>query len=107
MKRVQMILDDWQHDWLADAAAQQQVSMSSLLRDLLTEAIELRQAASVEDDPLWGVIGLGEGPDDGVTSSNLNEFLYRTDWRPQQVYKAAESRGAGEGSGDAYAADHR
>jgi hypothetical protein len=107
MKRVQMILEDWQHDWLAESATRQQVSMSSLLRDLLTEAIELRQAASLGDDPLWGVIGLGEGPDDGVSSSNLDEFLYRTDWRPQQVRKAAESRVVeGEEVGD-YVVDHR
>jgi hypothetical protein len=90
MKRAQVILEEWQHQWLAQEAERQAVSMSSLLRQLLTEAIERRQVHGWEDDPLWGIIGLGEGPDDGITSENLDKFLYRTDWQDRPLLKVAE-----------------
>jgi len=78
MKRVQLILEEWQQTWLAEEAKRQSVSMSALLRQMMTEAIELRRAESLADDPLWGAIGLGVGPQDGVTSENLDVFLYGT-----------------------------
>lgn len=90
MKRVQVILEEWQHQWLAEEAGRQSVSMSALLRQLLTEAIERRQSEGWEDDPLWGVIGIAEGPDDGITSENLDQFLYRTDWQDRSMLKVAE-----------------
>jgi hypothetical protein len=74
--RAQVILEDWQHRWLAEEAQREAVSMSALLRGLLTEAIARRGTSEVADDPLWGVIGLGTGPDDGVSSENLDGFLY-------------------------------
>ena len=70
MKRVQIILEEWQQQWLSEEAKRQHVSMSALLRQMLTEVIERRRAESWEDDPLWGIVGLAEGPDDGITSEN-------------------------------------
>jgi hypothetical protein len=90
MKRTQLILEDWQHEWLTEEATRQALSMSALLRQLLTEAIERRQAEGWEDDPLWGVVGIVEGPDDGITSENLDKFLYYTDWRERPTLKVAE-----------------
>ena len=91
MKRTQMILEDWQHEWLTEEAKRQNLSMSALLRELLTEAIERRQAEGWEDDPLWGIVGMAEGPDDGITSENLDRFLYRADWRDRPKLKVAEN----------------
>lgn len=91
MKRVQLIVEAWQHEWLAQEAARQSTSMSALLRELLSEAIDLRQAGSSADDPIWGIVGLGEGPDDGVTSENLDTFLYRVDRSQSPVKTIAES----------------
>ena len=79
MIRAQVILEDWQHHWLAEEAEREAVSMSALLRAILTEAIARRGAAASNasaDDPLWGVIGLGAGPADDVSSENLDGFLY-------------------------------
>jgi len=76
MKRVQLILEDWQHLWLAEEAKRQGVSMSALLRELLSQGIEARQTQALQEDPLWGVIGMAAGPDDGVTSENLDAILY-------------------------------
>jgi hypothetical protein len=90
MKRAQIILEEWQHQWLAEEAARQAVSMSALLRQLLTEAIERRQAQGWADDPLWGIIGLGQGPNDGITSENPDQFLYHPDWQNRPLLKVAE-----------------
>ena len=78
MKRVQLILEEWQHEWLAVEAQRTATSMSALLRQLLTEAIEHRQMDEMADDSLWGIIGMASGPNDDVTSENLDEFLYPT-----------------------------
>ena len=91
MKRTQIILEDWQHEWLTEEAKRQNLSMSALLRELLTEAIERRQAEGWEDDHLWGIVGMAEGPDDGITSENLDRFLYRADWRDRPKLKVAEN----------------
>ncbi len=90
MKRVQMILEDWQHEWLAQEAKREGVSMSALLRELLSQAIEARQSQTLSDDPLWGIIGLAQGPDDGVTSENLDQVIYTI---PAHAYlKIADER---------------
>lgn len=90
MIRAQVILEDWQHRWLADEAQRESVSMSALLRALLTDAIARRQTSGHDDDPLWGAIGLGAGPDDGVTSENLDAFLYGTRSQDQTLRRVAE-----------------
>lgn len=91
MKRVQIILEKWQHEWLAEESRRQSISMSALLRQLLTEGIERRQAEGWEDDPIWGIVGMAEGPTDGITSENLDQFLYRTDWNDRPALKVAEN----------------
>lgn len=90
MKRAQIILETWQHEWLAQEAEREGTSMSALLRLLLTESIERRQSQDLTDDPLWGIIGLGEGPADGITSENLDKVIYRIDWQNQALPKVAE-----------------
>lgn len=92
MKRVQMILEDWQHEWLSAEAERQLTTMSALLRQLLSESIERVQAGTLADDPLWGIIGIAEGPNDGVTSNNLDQFVYTMDWDRRPLLKAAETR---------------
>lgn len=103
MKRVQLILEEWQHEWLAAEATRASTSMSALLRQLLTEAIEHRQMDEVADDPLWGVIGMANGPDDGITSENLDEFLYPVS--PQLNQAQRPTRMAAESS-SSYEPDH-
>lgn len=90
MKRVQMILEDWQHEWLGEEAQRQSISMSALLRELLTGAIERRRAEGWAEDPIWGIVGMGAGPRDGVTSENLDEFLYRVDWQGPALAMVAD-----------------
>ncbi len=89
MRRAQIILEEWQHRWLAEEAARRGTSMSALLRELLTEAIERRQMVEMEEDPLLGIVGLGAGPADGITSANLDQVLYRPS-RPDPLSRVAE-----------------
>ncbi len=90
MVRAQIILEEWQHEWLSEQARQQSISISALVRQLLTEAIERKQFGNLEDDPLWGVIGIGAGPDDGVTSEDLDTYLYRAEWPNRPLRKVSE-----------------
>jgi hypothetical protein len=96
MKRVQVILEAWQHSWLSGEANRHSLSLSALLRQLLTEAIERRQTSTLEQDPLLDVIGIAEGPDDGITSENLDQFLYRPNWSDQSTRLMAEPSPAAE-----------
>lgn len=91
MKRVQIILEEWQHSWLHQEAARQSINVSALLRQMVTETIERQQATSLSDDPLWGIIGMAEGPADGVTSENLDQFLYNLKGQQQPMRVMAET----------------
>jgi hypothetical protein len=90
MKRIQTIVEEWHYQWLYKEAERQQISMASLLRQLLTEAIEHHQAAQTLSDPIFGIIGLGAGPVDGISSENLDDYLYRTDRESRPLLKVAE-----------------
>jgi hypothetical protein len=85
MKRVQMLLEEWQYEWLQQEAKKQSISSSSLLRKLLTDAIKQWDTYDITADPLWDAIGIGEGPMDGISSENLDEYLYRTDWHERDI----------------------
>jgi len=76
MRRIQTIVEEWQYAWLSEESERQAISMAALLRRLLTEAIERQQIVETATDPIFGIIGLGEGPADGITSENLDEYLY-------------------------------
>lgn len=91
MKRIQTIVEEWQYQWIYEEAERQQISMASLLRRLLTEAIEHQQTVQTVSDPIFGIIGLGAGPTDGITSENLDDYLYRTDRETRPLLKVAES----------------
>jgi len=91
MIRTQIILEEWQHEWLADQARQRAISISALVRGILTEAIERQQLDNLTDDPLWGAVGLGVGPDDGVTSENLDVYLYEAKQPRGPSHKVSEN----------------
>ena len=100
MKRVQILIEEWQHTWLHQEADRQSINVSALLRQLVTETIERQQTTSLSDDPLWGIIGMAEGPSDGVTSENLDQFLYNQIWQQSSLRIVAETELATNVSGD-------
>jgi hypothetical protein len=91
MKRIQTIVEEWQYTWLNEESEHQGISMASLLRRLLTEAIERQQALKNATDPIFGIVGLAAGPKDGITSENLDDYLYRFDREARPLLKVAES----------------
>jgi hypothetical protein len=91
MKRVQVVLEEWQHNWLIEEAERQLLSVSAFLRQLITQAIDQRQTATATQDPLWEIVGIGAGPEDGVNSENLDLFLYPLP-QPTQLLRVAEAR---------------
>jgi len=95
MKRIQTIVEEWQYSWLNEEAERQGISMALLLRRLLTEGIERQQAVQHSSDPIFGIIGLAAGPNDGITSENLDDYLYRLDQERRTLLKVAESPALG------------
>ncbi len=49
MKRVQLILEEWQHEWLSEEASNSGMTISALSRQLLREGIGRRQPAQRVD----------------------------------------------------------
>jgi len=76
MQSLTINLEPWQYQWLMNQSKKQSKDFSLLLRDLLTEIIK-HYSEPIEQDPLWDIIGIAEGPDDGITSENLDPYLYQ------------------------------
>lgn len=79
MHRLQISLTNTQYEFLKSESFMAEKSMASVLRELLDETIAARRQNILENDPIWGVIGIGEnidGPTD--VSSNVDKYLYGT-----------------------------
>ncbi len=77
MNRLQISLTQTQYEFLKSEAFMIEKSMAAVLRDLLDAVIQDRQQDILENDPIWGVIGIGKtitGPTD--VSSNVDKYLY-------------------------------
>jgi hypothetical protein len=49
------------------------------------------QTTPTSSDSIFAIIGLGTGPDDGITSENLDEYLYHNDWKVRLLLNSAET----------------
>ncbi len=72
--RTQISLEDWQYQMLLDMSRRKRKSLSSIIRDLISEKFS-KQAAASKEDPLWGIIGLGAGDGSSVARDH-DRFLY-------------------------------
>ena len=63
MRRLQIILEEWQYQYLAEEAQRRGESISAIVRRWITEKIEAQRRQSVEDDPAWKVVGMVHGSD--------------------------------------------
>ncbi len=94
MHRLQISLTESQYEFLKSEAFVSDQSMAAVLRHLLDKTIQLRQQNSLNNDPIWNVIGVGqeiEGPTD--ISANVDKYLYGEPLAPagaNQLKKVAE-----------------
>lgn len=63
--RTQISLEDWQYQILRDVSRRKRKSLSSIIRDLVTEKFGAPQSAKSRD-PLWGIVGIGAGDGSSV-----------------------------------------
>lgn len=72
VKRLQIMIEEELDAALARQAAEEGVSKAALIRRYVAE--RLGPLPPLEEDPLWGMIGIEEGePDD---SSRIDEVVY-------------------------------
>ncbi|MBI4378632.1 MAG: hypothetical protein HY578_05990 [Nitrospinae bacterium] len=72
--RTQISLEDWQYQILMEISKKTQKSLSSIIRELISEKLS-RQTVKTEEDPIWGIIGLGTGDGSSVAREH-DRFLY-------------------------------
>jgi len=94
MHRLQISLSGTHYEFLKSEAFISGQSMAAVLRNLLDEIIQIRQQETLNDDPIWNVIGVAqeiEGPTD--VSANPDRYLYGEPLEPagvQSLKKVAE-----------------
>ena len=73
VKRLQIMIEEDLDAALGVQAAREGVSKAALIRRYVGE--RLRPPVAIEDDPLWGIVGMikGGSPDD---SMRVNEVVY-------------------------------
>ena len=78
VKRLQIMIEEELDAALARQAAEEGVSKAALIRRYVGE--RLRPLPPLEEDPLWGLVGMIQGgPDD---SMRINEVVYGDLGRP-------------------------
>ena len=72
MKRLQIMIDEDLDEALEQQARRERVSKAALVRRYVRE--HLRPLPPIEEDPLWGLVGMVQGePDD---SQRIDEVVY-------------------------------
>jgi hypothetical protein len=73
MKRTNIVVEQWQYDYLRDRAAREKKSLSAVVRDLVRVAA-LPTGSRRGHDPVLSIIGIGRGL--GSTRHH-DDILYR------------------------------
>ena len=72
--RTQISLEDWQYQVLRDLSRRKRKSLSSIIRDLLTEKFSAPSGRKSRD-PLYDIVGLGSGDGSSVAREH-DRHLY-------------------------------
>lgn len=72
--RTQVSLEDWQYQVLLETSRKTKKSLSSIIRELVTEKFS-RQAESAKSDPIMKIIGIGAG-DGSPVAREHDKYLY-------------------------------
>lgn len=74
MTRTQILLETWQHRFLAGLAHKRGLSLSGLIREWIDERAEAIKHAG-RQDPLYDIVGMVEDKAAGV-SDDPDSYLY-------------------------------
>jgi hypothetical protein len=70
MKRLQIMIEPELDEALERQAAREKTSKAALIRSYVRK--ELKPLPPIEEDPIWGLVGLYEGgPDDSVSIDDV------------------------------------
>ena len=72
--RTQISLEEWQYQALLEISKKEKKSLSQLIREFLSEKIS-KHTKKIEEDPVWGIIGIGSG-DGFPVAQQHDRFLY-------------------------------
>ena len=75
MHRSQILLEEWQYQYLSDEAKREGKSISLLVRELLTEWIESRRPDTWEGDPFFDIIGMVSSGDGRIAEDHDRYIL--------------------------------
>ena len=72
--RTQISLDDWQYQLLLDVSRKTKKSLSSLIRELITERFSAKPE-NINHDPIFDIVGIGNSGHK-KTARNHDAVLY-------------------------------
>lgn len=84
MVRTQIYLPNELYQLLKERAKAEGITLAQQVREALTiyfrtQSLEPQGYIIAEDDPVWNIIGMGEG-DITDASTNHDQYIYRRDW---------------------------
>jgi hypothetical protein len=74
MKRINIVLEEWQYKYLKDRANREEKSISSIIRELVTRVATSFGKGS-KRDPIYDIVGLARGKGKGAARRH-DEILY-------------------------------
>lgn len=81
MKRANIVLEEWQHQYLKDRAEREGQSISALIRELI-EATMRPCKEDIKSDPIFQIVGMSRGKRGKQDiCQRHDEIIYRRDWR--------------------------
>ena len=72
--RTQISLEDWQYQILLEMSKKEKKSLSSIIREFLSEKFS-KQVVKTKEDSVWSIIGIGSGDGSSVAREH-DRFLY-------------------------------
>lgn len=72
--RTQISLEDWQYQILIEMSKKEKKSLSSIIREFLSEKFS-KQVVKTKEDSVWSIIGIGLG-DGSPVAREHDRFLY-------------------------------
>ena len=79
MKRTNIVLEEWQYQYLKDRAEREGKSISALIRELIEAAMRPVEKG-LKDDPIFQIVGMFRGGRKDVAEKH-DEYLYTLEER--------------------------